>query len=199
MCLILGTTYRSSWHRLRSTLSGPLRFESLPVSIFSSVMLSRGASLAHALPGFVKTTEEWGIISVPEKDSDSARDLAALPRLSSLICFTGRLGLAQEALLVRPHHSSSCCLSSLFSFYLAFCFVFWCNSLCDSISSCCWQRHMWKNWTGVIWICACAAKVSLPDSKTRPRHCWDSLFERRASFSDTLFMTWHLCGGWFVY
>lgn len=65
-------------------------------------------------------------------DFDSAQDLAALPPLSSLICFTGGLGLAQEVFLACPHHSSF----AVFLFYLAFCCVFWCNSfLYNSIFS----------------------------------------------------------------
>lgn len=60
-------------------LSGPRCFESLPVSIFSAVMLSQGVDVAHELPGFVKTTKEGGIISVPGMDFATAQDLAILP------------------------------------------------------------------------------------------------------------------------
>lgn len=65
-------------------------------------MLSLGTDVAHALPGFINTTKEGGIILVPQIDFASAQDLATLPLPShfiSLIYFTGGLCLAQTALL----------------------------------------------------------------------------------------------------
>lgn len=61
-------------------------------------MLSRGVDVAHALPGFVRTTKEGGIILVPEMDFASAQDLATLPLPSHfifLIYFMEGLHLAQ--------------------------------------------------------------------------------------------------------
>lgn len=44
-------------------------------------MLSQGGDVAHALPRFVKTTKEGGIILVPEMDFAYAQDLAIFPPL----------------------------------------------------------------------------------------------------------------------
>lgn len=44
-------------------------------------MLSQGGDITHALPRFVKTTKEGGIILVPEMDFAYAQDLAIFPPL----------------------------------------------------------------------------------------------------------------------
>lgn len=86
-------------------------------------MLSQGVDVAHAFPGFVKTTK-GEIILVPEMDVALAQDLATLPlrsHFASLIYFTRGLHLARAVFfascLFLPFITFPYC-SSLFLLFL---------------------------------------------------------------------------------